>query len=152
MSSVPWCGHSGLLRINHQTRERTKQPVRDPAREVVSGRFKTNPGAIRLRCESERTSVRSSSKNHTPLFGRNGHPLGRTHYKNYCLISGNSKISRTLSDRRVIVESDIQKTFRPLDIGYPALLRKLQCEMEPYQTKNLNIYFVSSTCIIVIER
>ena len=35
------------------------------------------------------------------LFGRNRHPLSRTHYGNYWLISGNSKTSSMLSDRRV---------------------------------------------------
>ena len=61
--------------------------------------FHTNPGAVRLRCESERTSVRSSSSR---LFGRNRLPLSRkAHYGNYCLINGNSKISSTFSDRRV---------------------------------------------------
>ena len=35
------------------------------------------------------------------LFGRNGHPLSRAHYGNYCLISGNFKTNSTLSGRRV---------------------------------------------------
>ena len=48
---------AGGVNTNHGTGERTEQSVRDPAGEVVS-----NPGAVRLRCESERTSVRSSSK------------------------------------------------------------------------------------------
>ena len=34
-------------------------------------------------------------------FGRNRPPLNSVHYGNYCLISGNSKTSSTLSDRRV---------------------------------------------------
>ena len=36
------------------------------------------------------------------LFGRNRHPLSRTHYGNYSLISGNSKTSSKLSDRQGI--------------------------------------------------
>ena len=51
---------------------------------LVSVRFQTNPGTVRLRCESERTSVRSSSKNHRlRLFGRNRQPLSHAHYRNY---------------------------------------------------------------------
>ena len=51
--------------------------------------FQTNPGVVRLRCESE--IIR--------LFGRKG-SCSCAHYGKYCLISGNSKIS-TLSDRRL---------------------------------------------------
>ena len=60
-------------------------------------------------CDSKRTLVRFAwdVKANAPrsdqvlkiirLFGRNRHPLSRAHYGNHCLISGNSKISRTLS-------------------------------------------------------
>ena len=57
-----WAG----VNTNHRTLVRTKQSDQDPAGEVVSVHFQTNPGAVRLTCESEHTSVESSSKNHTP--------------------------------------------------------------------------------------
>ena len=44
-----WAG----VNTNHRTLVRTKQSDRDPAVEVVSVHFQTNPGAVRLRCESD---------------------------------------------------------------------------------------------------
>ena len=65
-----WC------ECNHLTLVHTKSAGRDLPEEGVSVCFQTNPDAVRLRCESERTSVRCSS---IRLFGGN-----------YFLISGNS--------------------------------------------------------------
>ena len=56
-----WCD------CNHLTLVCTKSASRDLPEEVVLVRFQTNLGAVRLRCESERTSGRTSSKKHTPL-------------------------------------------------------------------------------------
>ena len=59
------------------------------------------------------------------LFGHNRHPLSHVHYGNYCLISGNSKISSTLSNRRVKMsrgstwsKEDIWVRY-PIDIASP---------------------------------
>ena len=65
-----WCER------NHLTLVRNKSAGRDLPEQVVS---------VRLRCESEHTAVRCSSKKHTPL----SHLLSHAHYGNYCLISGN---------------------------------------------------------------
>ena len=89
-----WAG----VNTNHRTLGRTKQPVRDPAGEVVSVRFQTNPGAVRLRCEC---SVRPSSKNNLP-FWKHQAPITACYL--YCLISAvNSKINGTLSDRHHVI-------------------------------------------------
>ena len=50
-----WC------ECNHLTLMCSKSAGRDLPEEVVSVCFQTNPGVVCLRCESERTSVRSSS-------------------------------------------------------------------------------------------
>ena len=52
----------------------TKSAGPDLPEEVVGILFQTNPGAVLLRCESERTSVRSSAKS-IRLYGRNRPPL-----------------------------------------------------------------------------
>ena len=82
-----WTG----VNANHRTLVRTKQPVRDPAGEVVSVRFKTKPGAVRLRCESDRARSDPVQKI-ICLFGRNGLPFVLVYL--YCLISAvNAKIT-----------------------------------------------------------
>ena len=55
-----WC------ECNRLTLMRTKSAGQDLPEELVSVRFQTNPGMVRLRCESERSSIRSSSKKHRP--------------------------------------------------------------------------------------
>jgi hypothetical protein len=93
-----WAG----VNTNNQTLVRTKQPVWDPAGEVVSIRFQMNPGAVRLRCERDRARSDPVQKIKC-LFGYNRLPLLLVYV--YCLISTvNSKINLTLSDRHHVIE------------------------------------------------
>ena len=71
-----------------------KQPVGDPAGEVVSVRFQTNPLAVRLRCENDRARSDPVQKI-IYLFGRNRLPLLLIYIVWFAV---NSKISVTLSD------------------------------------------------------
>ena len=64
-----WAG----VNTNNQTLVRTKQPVRDPAGEVVSVRFPSNPGAVHLRCDCD--SARFDPVEIICLIGRNRLPL-----------------------------------------------------------------------------
>ena len=101
MSSVPWCGHSGLLRI--QTIKLGNGPnFRSETQPERWSRFASKRTLVRFAWDVKANAPRSDQVlKIIRLFGRNRHPLSRAHYKNYCLISVNSKISRTLSDRRV---------------------------------------------------
>ena len=49
-----------------------------------------------VKANAPRTQLKKN--NNICLFGRNRHPLCRTHHGSYCLISGNSKISRKWSE------------------------------------------------------
>ncbi len=56
----------GRCEYSNRTRVRTKPPHRDPAEEVVSVRFQTNSGTVRLMCEYEPVSIWPNCKNHAP--------------------------------------------------------------------------------------
>ena len=101
-----WC------KCNHLTSMRTKSAGRDLPEQLVSVCFQKNPGMVHLRCESERTLVRYSSKKHTPLWkGENESWLN-----NVCWILGRHPHKTLWTGPQLYETNQYHNEWIPLDI------------------------------------